>query len=378
MAPMTVPSGDEILTAVRYPDVRALLNCPYGSRELTAPGLPRMVQGVGADSVPGVLINMDPPAHTRQRRILQGSFTVSAAERWRALCRDIAHDLIAHDLIDSVEGPIMDVVGDYALPLSSRVICQVVGVPAGDRARFGGWLSAFLSASGDSAEARAHAYGEFLAYAAELVAERRRSPGHDLVDDLIQAHDAGDMLSESELVNVLFMLITAGHETTALMISRGVYRLLLHPDEFRRLVATPSLIQPAIEEILRYDGPGSPGLLRHLTAELRLPSGTVVPAGAVVLSHLQAANHDPDAFGDPERFDITRYAPGTATRPHLAFGHGAHVCLGQALARMELQEALSALILRIPWLRPAIPLEDVEWTTQGLTYQPVRLPVLLE
>ncbi|MFI7611803.1 hypothetical protein ACIBP6_11345 [Nonomuraea terrae] len=168
VAPMTAPSGEEILTAVRYPDVRALLNCPYGSRELTAPGLPRMVRGVGVDSVPGVLSTMDPPAHTRQRRILQGSFTVTAAERWRALCRDIAHDLI-----DSVEGPIMDVVGDYALPLSSRVICQVVGVPAGDRARFGGWLSAFLSASGDSAEARAHAYGEFLAYAAELVAERR-------------------------------------------------------------------------------------------------------------------------------------------------------------------------------------------------------------
>jgi cytochrome P450 len=328
VAPMAVPSGDEILTAVRYSDVRALLACPYSSRELTAPGLPRLVEGVGVDGVPGVLINMDPPGHTRQRRILRGAFTVAAAERWRALCREIAHGLLGGlDGMDSVE-----VVAGFARPLSSRVICQVLGVPAGDRARFGEWISTFLSVSSASAQARAHAYTEFLAYGAELVAAHRDAPGHDLLDDLIQAQDDGDSLSDGELVRVLLMLIAAGHETTAMMISRGVYRLLLHPDEYRKLVATPSLIRPAVEEILRYDGPGSPGLLRYLTDGLTLPSGAVIPAGTVVLPHLGAANHDPDAYGDPERFDISRFAPGTAAHPHLAFGHGAHFCLGQALA----------------------------------------------
>ncbi|PZG02497.1 cytochrome P450 [Nonomuraea aridisoli] len=369
---MTAPSGDRVLTAVRHSDVRALLNCPYGSRDLTAPGLPRLVGGAGVDDVPGVLINLDPPAHTRQRQILRGAFTVTAAERWRAPCRDLAHDLL-----DGVRGPAMDVVADYALPLSSAVICQVLGVPPGDRERFGEWISAFLSASTASSQDRAQAYAGFMSYGAELVAAHRAAPGHDLVDDLIQARDGGDRLSDDELVNVLFMLITAGHETTALMVSRGVYRLLLHPDEYRRLVVTPSLIRPAVEEILRYDGPGSPGLLRRLTEDLELPSGAVVPAGTVVLPHLSAANHDPDAFGDPERFDITRYAPGMPTRPHLAFGHGAHFCLGQALARMVLQEALSALVLRAPWLRPAVPLDEVRWSTWDLTLQPVRLPVLL-
>lgn len=372
VAPMTMPSGDKILTAVRYADVRALLTCPHSSRDLTAPGLPRMVAGAGVDDVPGVLVNLDPPAHTRQREILRAAFTVTAAERWRAPCRDIAHELL-----DAVGGPDMDVVADFALPLSSRVICRVLGVPEGDRDRFGGWLSTFLSASSASAEDRMRVHGEFLAYGAGLVAAHRQAPGHDLLDDLVQAHDDGDRLGEDELVNVLFMLISAGHETTAMMIARGVYRLLLHPAEYDRLVATPSLIRPAVEEILRYDGPGSPGLLRRLTADLDLPSGAAVPAGSVVLPHLSAANHDPDAFGDPGRFDVTRYAPGTPARPHLAFGHGAHFCLGQALARMVLQEALSALVLRAPRLRPGLPLEEVPWTAEGLSHQPVRLPVTL-
>ncbi|WP_223168007.1 cytochrome P450 [Nonomuraea sp. SYSU D8015] len=355
--------------AVRYDDVRALLACPHSSRDLTAPGLPRMVTGFSADDVPGVLITMHGADHERQRRILQRAFTVNAAERWRPQCREIAHELL-----DGVDGSVIDIVADYALPLSARMICQVLGVPASDWARFHNWTAAFLSATAESAETRIEAFVAFRSYLEHLVAAHRNTPGHDLVDDLIRAQDEGDRLSQNELVNVLFVLIAAGHESASTMITRGVYRLLLHPEQCRTLQATPALVRSAVEEILRYDGPGAPGLLRLLTEKLDLPSGATVAAGTVVLPNINAANHDPDAFPEPQRFDIRRFA--AATRPHLAFGHGAHFCLGANLARMELQEALSALLLRAPGLRPALSLDDVRWTTQ-LFHQPLRLPVIL-
>lgn len=265
----------------------------------------------------------------------------------------------------------------YAVPLSLQVMGQFLGVPAEDHDRFHRWTSAFLLASNASAETRMQAYVEARAYLEHLVAVHRDNPGHDLVDDLIHAQDDGGRLTDEELINVLFMLLAAGHETTATMITRGVYRLLLHPEQYQALRATPSLVRPAVEEILRYDGPGAPGLLRLLTADLQLPSGATVAAGTVVLPHINAANHDPQIFPEPHDFNIHRYAPGRPTHPHLAFGIGDHFCLGHALARMKLEEAFSALLMRAPGLRPAIPLEDVLWSTQGLFHMPVRLPVVL-
>ncbi|MEV4117178.1 cytochrome P450, partial [Nonomuraea sp. NPDC049695] len=270
VAPTTVPSGDSIDTAVGYDDVRALLTCPHSSRDLSEPGLPRLVEGMSVDDVPDVLINMDGPEHARQRRILARAFTVASAERWRVSCREIAHDLL-----DQADHSGVDLVADYALPLSSRVICQVLGVPTQDYPRFRSWSSAFLSASSSSMAARMAAFSDFMSYSAQLVAARRANPGRDLVDDLIHARDGEDRLSEDELITLLFALITAGLETTTMMISRGAYRLLLHPERYRELVATPSLLHSTVEEILRYDGPGTPGLLRRLTADLELPSGAV-------------------------------------------------------------------------------------------------------
>ncbi|MEV4079823.1 cytochrome P450 [Nonomuraea fuscirosea] len=374
VAPMTVPSGASILTAVQYHDVRALLASEHSSRErLCTPGMPRLAKGMSFEDVAkGVLMNLDGAAHAGQRGILKGLFTEQAAEQLRPACADIAHDLL-----DPVRGSEVDIVTGYALPLSSHVICQVLGVPPADYPRFHQWSSAFLTVSAASAETRAESYAAFQAYAASLIATHRSEPGRELIDDLIRAELDGRPLGDDVLINLLIMLMIAGHETTAMMISRGVLRLLLHPEQYQALVNDRQLIAPAVEEILRFDGPGSSGLLRYLTAQVELPSGTTVGAETAVLPHLWYANHCPHAFHEPARFDIRRYAGDTPARPHLAFGHGRHFCLGRALGRMVLQEALRALILVAPNIRPAVALDDIPWSGDALNQQPIRLPVVL-
>lgn len=370
VAPVTLPSGDSVDMIVSYDDVRAVLACPASSRQVTGRDLPRLVTGTGPDDVPGTIINMDNPEHARLRRLVAGAFTPAAIERWRA-----STNIIAHCLLDELPGPIADLATHYAAPLSSRVICRVLGVPNSDYDKFHAWSEAFLSTSTASAQARADAYATFMEYIADLVARHRAHPGDDLVDALIHARDDGDRLGEDELVNLLFTVLVAGHETTSVMITRGVYRLLLH-EQYQELCRDPRLIPAAIEEILRYDGPASNGMLRRMTADTVLPSGAMLAAGSVVLPNPLAANHDPAAFPDPGRFDIHRGSRNIGPH-HLAFGHGPHFCLGASLARMEMQEALAALTERAPGLKPAIPLDDIAWTMNASTQRPVELPVRL-
>lgn len=212
-----------------------------------------------------------------------------------------------------------------------------------------------------------------MAYARDLIEQHRAKPGEDLIDVLIEARDEGDGLSEDELITIVFTLILAGHETTASMIARGTFRLLCHPGQYAELTARPELVGPAVEEILRHEGPGGNGMLRRMTADVEVSDGTVA-AGAVVLPNLAAANHDPAAYEDPMRFDIHRFAGGTPT-PHLGFGHGPHYCLGANLARMELQEAFLALVSRLPGLCPREEPADVRWSDDGFVYRPYRLLV---
>ncbi|MFB9488791.1 cytochrome P450 [Nonomuraea dietziae] len=353
---------------VRYEDVRAVLTSPASSRNLRAPGLPRMVSGTSLEDDPSALINQDPPEHTRYRRIMQGTFTPRHIERWRPRAAAIAHELI------DAAGQEFDLVTDFALPLPARVICEMLGVPMDRFGQFRGWTEMFLSTSEASAEARGEGFAAFMAYAGELIAEHRVTPGDDLIDLLIGARDEGDRLSESELTHMVFTLIMAGHETTASIIIRGAFRLLCHPDQYAQLAARPELLGPAVEEILRCEGPGGNGLLRLVTEDIEL-SGGVIPKGTVVLPNPTGANHDPSVFDDPLRFDIRRFAGKAPPNPHLAFGHGPHYCLGANLARMELQEAFRALVTRLPSLRPQEDLSTLRWTNDGLIHRPHRLPV---
>jgi cytochrome P450 len=259
------------------------------------------------------------------------------------------------------------------LPLPARVICELLGVPMDRFDQFRGWTDMFLSTSQASAEARAEGLAAFTAYARELIAQHRAEPGDDLIDLLIGARDENDGLTEDELTNMVFTLILAGHETTASMIIRGTFRLLCHPGQYAELAARPGLLEPAVEEILRHEGPGGNGLLRRVTSDVEM-SGGAIPAGTVVLPNLSAANHDPSVFEEPQRFDVHRFT-GAPPTPHLAFGHGPHYCLGANLARMELQEAFRALVTRLPGLRAQEDLSAVRWSDDGLVYRPRRLLV---
>lgn len=366
--PVTMPSGDQVPMIVGYEDVRTVLASPASSRNLREPGLPRMVSGTSLEDDPSALINQDPPEHTRYRRIMQGTFTPRHIERWRPRAAAIAGELI------DTAGQEFDLVTEFALPLPARVICEMLGVPMDRFDQFRGWTEMFLSTSEASAEARGEGFAAFMAYAGELIAEHRAKPGDDLIDLLIEARDEGDRLSEPELTHMVFTLIMAGHETTASIIIRGAFRLLCHPDQYAQLAARPELLEPAVEEILRCEGPGGNGLLRLVTEDIELPGG-VIPEGTVVLPNPTGANHDPSAFDDPLRFDIRRFAGTAPPNPHLTFGHGPHYCLGANLARMELQEAFRALVTRLPSLRAQEDLSTLRWTNDGLIHRPVRLPV---
>ncbi|MEU6426595.1 cytochrome P450 [Microbispora sp. NPDC046973] len=366
LEPATMPSGDRVPMAVRYEDVRALLASPTSSRNLRLPGLPRFVSGVGIDDDPDALINQDPPEHTRYRRIMHGTFTPRQIEPWRPRVA-----AIARELLDGLDDP-FDLVQGYALQLPARVICEMLGVPMDHYEQFVRWTDMFLTTSTATEQARYEGYTDFMAYAAELVAQHRLSPGEDLIDLLIQARDSGDRLSEGELVNTVFSLITAGYETTASMIARGVFRLLLHPRQWDELVADPALTATAVEEILRFDGPPASAFMRRITEDTDLPSGSL-SAGTVVMPNLNAANHDPQAFPEPGRFDIHRFT-GHPPNPHVAFGYGPHRCLAASLARVELTEAIKALVTLRPALRLTASPESVTWT-DGLVLRPVAMHV---
>ncbi|MFI6603768.1 cytochrome P450 [Nonomuraea sp. NPDC050536] len=364
MDEVTLPSGYRVPMPTRHADVQALLVCPHASRKLGKDD-PPLVEGGGIDAIPDVVINTDGNQHRRLRSIAQSGFSVRQAERWRPLAGRLATEL-ASNLPSR-----WDVSSQFAGPLSSQVICHVLGVPTRDRDQFVSWISTLFSASPDGADARFQAVQDFTSYTAQLVADHRVQPRDDLIDQLIQARDADDRLTSDELVTMIFALIVAGHETLVTMITRGVFRLLL-TDSYRLLVEDPTLVEPAVEEVLRYDGPGAYGMLRVLTGDVTL-SGGQLAAGTVVLPNLMGANHDPDAFPDPDTFDIERFRrPGTA--PHVAFGFGPHFCLGAHLARVEMQEAFSAVTRHFPRLRMAVAPEEVVWSGD-INHRPQELPV---
>ncbi|MFF5212808.1 cytochrome P450 [Streptosporangium sp. NPDC000396] len=361
-----MPSGQPARVAVRHADVKEVLSDLRFSRELCFEGAPRLVDGVDlAGMDPDLLLNMDPPRHTRIRRIVSGAFTPRRIESWRPRVCEIADQLIDR----FPEGPV-DLASRYSFPLPIQIICELLGVPGADRERFRVWSSIALSDSALNEEERLTMGAEFYSYIADFLAERRREPGDDLVDVLIGARDEDDSLSESELARLTLLLIVAGHETTATVLNKGVFMLLTEPDAYAALVADPSLVPVAVEEILRYCQPSDSALLRLATEDVSLPSGQV-RKGEVVLPSVAAANLDPELFSDPGRFDILRQP-----NPHIGFGHGHHYCLGAGLARLELQAAIGTLVRRLPTLRLAGAPEDVPWRTAAIVRGPAELMVV--
>ncbi|MEW2620444.1 cytochrome P450 [Streptomyces sp. NPDC048106] len=356
-----MPYGEPAWLATRYADARLVLGDQRFSRALSLEhDEPRASEG-RRDS--GIL-SMDPPDHTRLRSLVAKAFTVRQVEKLRPQVRELTATLL--DAMEAA-GPPVDLVDSYALPIPVAVICRLLGVPEQDRPQFRVWSDAALSTSSLTAEEFDRNRGELRAYTAELIAAHRAEPQDDLMTALIEARDHGDRLSELELVDLCVGILVAGHETTATQIPNFVLTLLDHPEALARLRAEPALITQAIEELLRFVPLGSgAGQARYATQDIEV-GGTLVRAGEPVLVAIGAANRDALRFTEAGALDISR--DGNA---HLGFGHGVHHCLGAPLARLELQEAIGALVARFPALHVA---GDITWKTEMLVRGPRVMPV---
>jgi cytochrome P450 len=349
----------------RYVDVERLLHeVPAGVRTTTG-------QLVGVDEAQAgprlFMLQQDPPTHTRLRKLVSHGFTPRAVSGWRLDIERVVDECLTRVAADGH----MDVIGDLALPVPSTLICQMMGVPLEDRARFTEWTAkaTFGLAAGvapPEVVAEAAAAGMSLAgYFAELVEARRASLTDDLLSALIRAEEAGDRLDPLELLSQAIGLLIAGFETTIGLIGNGVRQLILHGDALAKLRAQPELIASAVEECLRFDGPI---ILtsRVLHADVEF-GGKLLPKNSRVWGMLASANRDPARFPDPDRFDIER-----KPNDNLAFGGGPHYCLGAHLARTEAQVAIGELVRRFDGL--ALESEAVEWGP-SLFRVPGRLPI---
>jgi len=319
------------------------------------------------------MLENEPPTHTRLRRLVAGAFGRGHVERLRRTVDELADALVADlatRIADAPDGA-ADLLAAVAEPLPVEVIAELIGVPPPDRHLLRPWSNAIVKMyeyglPEDRQAAAERAAAEFVAYLRGVVADRRARPrDDDLVTDLVQAADAGERLSEDEVVGTCVLLLMAGHEATVNVVGNGVVALLRHPDEWRRVVADPSLVPAAAEEMIRYDAPLQL-FERTATRDVDV-AGTVIPAGQKVAALLGAANRDPAVFDGPDRFDA-----GRERNPHLGFGAGIHFCLGAPLARIEVQSVLGALRRRLPGLELADePVRRPEFVIRGFTTLPV-------
>jgi cytochrome P450 PksS len=277
---------------------------------------------------------------------------------------------IANNLLDEMgDHGRGDLIEHYAFPLPMTVIAEMLGIPAADRDQFRRWTKLLLFGGNPGEDFTA--LMEFAGYMNNMIHERREKPQEDIISALVQAEEGGDKLDHMELLSMLFLLLVAGHETTVNLIGNGTLALLQHPDQLEKLRQNPDLIKPAVEEILRYNGPVDITTTRWTFDDVEI-GGTVIPKGEAVWAALLAANRDPAQFENPDVFDITR-----DPNKHIGFGNGIHYCVGAPLARLEGAIALNALVQRLPDLELAIPQDDLHWTTgvliiHGMLEMPVR------
>ncbi|NUW34615.1 cytochrome P450 [Nonomuraea sp. SMC257] len=369
--PIDMPPGVGGFLVLDYEHGRALLNDPRLSKDLRNAGDYYRELAEGGDIVfSPTMLTVDPPDHTRLRRLVSKAFTARRVEGLRPRVEQITRELIATMAVKD-EAELID---EFALPLPIIVICELLGVPAADRADFRA-LSGRLITPGLSEEARrerreaAHAMRDYFR---AVIADRRAAPQDDLVSALITVRDDDTLLTEDELLSTLSLLLIAGHETTVNLIGNGVLALLRHPGQLALLRARPELLPSAIEEFLRYDGPVDRAMIRIAMEDLEI-TGTPIPKGSVVHVSLGAADHDPAVFPEPDRLDITR-----GNHRHLGFGHGIHFCVGAPLARLEGRIAFGSLLSAFPRLALACPPEELRWRhnggiVRGLESLPVRL-----
>jgi len=366
LSKVTTPAGVDAWVVTRYDDVRTILRDPRLSSR-NAPSEHVVVDAeLDREVESGSILQNDGQAHRRLRRLLATEFAVKRMEAYRpriaALVDEHIDAMLAHG------GPI-DLVEAFALPIPSLVICELLGVPYEDREQFQERSAVLVAIDTDPEKSWAAVEGlnQFLA---GLVLAKQAKRDDDLLSRVItRGEELGEDLTLEELVSIGFTLLIAGHETTANMIALSTLALLREPGQLAALQKDPDLAVTAVEELLRYLSVVQFGLFRHVTDDL--PAGpATLEAGDFLVAALSAANRDPEVFENPDELDVTR--TGSA---HVAFGFGPHQCLGQQLARVELQEVFSRLYARIPTLRLAVPFEEIKFKDNTLVYGVHALPV---
>jgi cytochrome P450 len=363
------PNGMRVWLVTRYTDVRAGLADPRLSKDVVAAG---EILGDGGDegkallalppSIAVNLLSMDGLEHARLRKIATMAFTTRRVRQLRPRVTKIVDSL----LTAVADRDRIDLVTEIARPLPILLMCELLGLPAADADRLRGWTETLVSMSTRSVGeygAAGHALHDYLT---GVIADRRVSRKDDLVSDLLD-----EDLTESDLVSLLAVMVIGGFETTANLIGTAMLALFDHPEQLALLRENPDLLPNAVEELIRFDGPVHMGTFRYTREPVDF-GVTTVPAGEVVMLSLLSANRDERQFADADRLDLSRVPGG-----HVGFGHGAHYCLGAALARVECEEMLGALITRFPSIRLSEPPDEIPWQFTLLTRGVDRLPVVL-
>ncbi|MDQ0758972.1 cytochrome P450 [Streptomyces canus] len=360
-----LPAGRTAHLAGRYEDVRAVLAGPF-SADGSHPGFPTARAGSGSSSQQLSFFRMDGADHRRYRRLTTAHFAVARLERLRPVVRGTVEELVA---ALKREGPGTDLVSAFAMPLPSLVICHILGVPYGDRERFGVLIDVMVRAPQMSREAVVDAVTQLQEYVLRLADAKRRDPSDDLLSDLVASFDADSSLDPRQLPAMVLLLLVAGHETTASMISLGALALMRDDAAREQLTADPALVTGAVEELLRYLAIAQ-WIPRVATEDTEIGGSPVrVGEGVVVLP--MVANRDPAVFAEPDRLDPRR--PNASA--HVACGFGPHQCLGLQLARMELQEVFAVLFRELVGARPAVPAEQLPFRQRSAFFGLDALPV---
>ncbi|HET9141233.1 cytochrome P450 [Actinophytocola sp.] len=364
-------NGESVWLVCRYAEARAVLaDTRFSSdryRTADMGSLTEEQRKVVTDTQrrAGALLQLDPPQHTRYRRLLAGQFTMRRMRKLRAFIEETVTARL--DTMLAAGSP-ADLVAQFAQPVPTLIICELLGVPYADRARFQDWTATFqrLDISVDERHESERRLHEFMV---ELVRRKRVEPADDIISALVQDRSAHPPLTDVELANIANQLLIGGHETTANTVALGTFALLEHPDQLSALRADPTLIDGAVDELLRFLSIVQLGLFRVTTEDVEL-AGVRIPANNLVLISTLAANLDARRWPDAATLDISR-----DQGPHLAFGHGIHLCVGQQLARAEMTIAFTHLLRRLPNLRLAVPADKIPLRQNAAIHGVISLPV---
>ncbi|WP_242891038.1 cytochrome P450 [Actinomadura litoris] len=354
VCPVTLRTGEPALLVTRHDDLKTVLTDRRFSRAAVCDDDAQKTGAVRPN--PDTIINMDPPRHARIRKLAAEAFTQERMGKLRPRIERIVEELVEE--VASMTPPV-DLIGAFARPLPLRIICEMLGVPFADRDRIVGWVEVIMTITSTS-EGVIGAYVEMRGYFAELVESKRQNLGEGFLSALAPWSDEGDRLTESELISLGTFLLVAGHETSVTVITDAVLQLIRHPDQLADLLADKSLLDGAVEGMLRVGIPGVSPFPRIATTDIALRD-EVIPQGTAVVVNYETALRDPEVFGsgaeaDPEAFDIRR-----KPLSQVFFGPGPHFCLGAPVARMELEYGIWGLFRRFPGLRLAIPAEELKW-----------------